>query len=420
MYIVSSLSTAGLAYLLGSLPTGYLAGRVRGIDIRTVGSGNIGATNVFRILGTTAGIIVLIVDGLKGWLAVTEIPELIQRCLAPASGWNLEYLKIIAAVFVILGHNYTCWLKFKGGKGIATSAGVLAALMPVTFLISLSTWIVVCLVTRYVSVASIAAALILPLASWGAGYSLPLIFIANLLAALAVYKHLPNIGRLLNVNLRISWASKDRPALDRDNAMTATVLGAVGRPGEPRAGGQKCCIKAATTSPSGDIIPRTWKNYGQTGRTNLFCRDHPPARPGPSNLDFSRAVTGSGLSDRRNSFQGFREAMGRLAEFYRCGGERDQGLQQNTGPTMRGRRYPETAPIARVAASVRPDALPSKVASGGIPTGHRGRLATTRAGVGAAQQLSPSPGLSGLHQRRRLGWSWAARRKRDRHRGRSS
>ncbi len=84
-YIVSSLSTAGLAYLLGSFPAGYLVGRVRGIDIRTAGSGNIGATNVFRVLGTTAGTIVLVVDGLKGWLAVTEIPELIQRCLVAHS-----------------------------------------------------------------------------------------------------------------------------------------------------------------------------------------------------------------------------------------------------------------------------------------------------------------------------------------------
>jgi len=158
-----------VAYLLGSIPSGYLAGRAKGIDIRSVGSGNIGATNVFRILGKPAGIIVLVVDGLKGWVSVAWVPQLVVRLLAPGA-WSessAEYLKIIAGMSAILGHNYTCWLKFKGGKGIATSAGVVAALIPQAFVIAVTAWVVVCLLTRYVSVASITAALLLPVATWG-------------------------------------------------------------------------------------------------------------------------------------------------------------------------------------------------------------------------------------------------------------
>jgi glycerol-3-phosphate acyltransferase PlsY len=187
------------AYLLGSIPAGYLAGRARGIDIRKVGSGNIGATNAFRILGKTAGTLVLVADGLKGWMAVSLLPGI----AAEFCGVNLgaeppEYLKIVAGLAVILGHNYTCWLRFKGGKGVATSAGVLAALVPAAFVASLITWILVCLLTRYVSVASIASALVLPFATWLAHYGLMMICITTLMSALAIYKHKGNIARLMN------------------------------------------------------------------------------------------------------------------------------------------------------------------------------------------------------------------------------
>src|SRR5512136_841051 len=112
-----------VAYLLGSIPTGFLVAKARGIDIRTVGSGNIGATNVFRYLGKPAGVFVLGVDALKGWLAVF----LVARRLPPALNWSLgpqtqEWLAITAGLAAVLGHNFTCWLRFRGGKGIATSA----------------------------------------------------------------------------------------------------------------------------------------------------------------------------------------------------------------------------------------------------------------------------------------------------------
>jgi glycerol-3-phosphate acyltransferase PlsY len=192
------LITIAAAYLLGTIPAGYLAGKWQGIDIRAAGSGNIGATNAFRILGKPAGTVVLVVDGLKGWLAAAILPELVWRWLSPASGPAPEYLRILAGVVAVLGHNYNCWLKFKGGKGIATSAGVLAALVPWTFVVALAVWIILCVATKYVSVASIAAALVLPFATWAFHYSATMITITALMGALAIYKHKGNISRLLN------------------------------------------------------------------------------------------------------------------------------------------------------------------------------------------------------------------------------
>src|SRR5204862_8118098 len=122
------------AYLLGSIPAGYLVARAKGIDIRTVGSGNIGATNVFRILGKPAGIFVLVFDGLKGFAACAWFVDSIGKIFARTPGEEV-YLRLIAGLAVVLGHNYTCWLRFKGGKGIATSAGVLAGIVPWVLLI---------------------------------------------------------------------------------------------------------------------------------------------------------------------------------------------------------------------------------------------------------------------------------------------
>jgi acyl phosphate:glycerol-3-phosphate acyltransferase len=186
----SYLLTALAAYFVGSIPTGYLLAKARGIDIRTIGSGNIGATNVFRVLGKTAGVVVLLIDALKGYVPTKFL-------LIGATAQNQEYHAMVAGFFAILGHNYTCWLRFKGGKGIATSAGVLIGLVPLALLISLGTWIVVFAVSRYVSLASIVAALVLPFAVWGTGQSRPMVGLASLLGALAIYKHKGNIQRLL-------------------------------------------------------------------------------------------------------------------------------------------------------------------------------------------------------------------------------
>jgi acyl phosphate:glycerol-3-phosphate acyltransferase len=199
--IVPHVVAAVAAYLLGSIPTGYLVGRAKGVDIRRVGSGNIGATNAFRILGKTAGTLVLLADAAKGFLACWFLSRLIAAH-APGAGENLaptgESLAIVAGIAAILGHNYTCWLKFKGGKGVATTAGVLVALFPKAFLIGLGVWLAVLALSRYVSLASICAAVVLPLAVWFCGGSTTLIVVGALLGALAIYKHKSNLERLLH------------------------------------------------------------------------------------------------------------------------------------------------------------------------------------------------------------------------------
>ncbi|MBA4146590.1 MAG: glycerol-3-phosphate 1-O-acyltransferase PlsY [Verrucomicrobia bacterium] len=201
--------TAVAAYLLGSIPTGYIVAKAKGVDIRSVGSGNIGATNVFRILGKKAGIFVLTVDALKGFLAVWLVAPMIARNLVASDslGGTASMLAIVAGISAILGHNYTCWLKFKGGKGIATSAGVLLGLVPLPFVFALITWILLFFLSRYVSLASIGAAAILPITTWLVGHfggrfsyqgRLEFIIVTLLMAALAIYKHRANIQRLLN------------------------------------------------------------------------------------------------------------------------------------------------------------------------------------------------------------------------------
>jgi glycerol-3-phosphate acyltransferase PlsY len=195
--ILSYAVIAVAAYLLGSIPTGYLAGRARGIDIRTVGSGNMGATNVFRTLGKTAGVIVLVVDGLKGYAACTWLCDGLLGLLN-LSTTDAELYRIIAGIAAVLGHNFTCWLKFKGGKGIATSAGIFFALAPLAVTIALATWIIVFAVSRYVSVASIAAAVALPATVWLTPNSLTLRIVTTALGLLAIAKHKSNIERLFN------------------------------------------------------------------------------------------------------------------------------------------------------------------------------------------------------------------------------
>ncbi len=189
----SYLITAVVAYFVGSIPTGYLLAKAKGIDIRKSGSGNIGATNVFRILGKPAGIAVLLVDALKGFA-----PTYFIRYFLPGAEPNaVEYHSMTAGLFAILGHNYTCWLRFKGGKGIATSAGVVVALAPVALVITVATWIIIFLVSKYVSLASIIAAAILPVAIWATGGSRRILILGFALGALAIYKHKTNIQRLI-------------------------------------------------------------------------------------------------------------------------------------------------------------------------------------------------------------------------------
>ena len=184
------------AYLIGSIPFGFLIGKWHGIDIRTVGSGNIGATNVTRSVGKRAGKLCFLLDFLKGML-----PVLLVQHFAPVP----PELALAAALGVILGHIFPVYLDFKGGKGISTAAGVGLALAPLPLLAALAAWIVAFLTTRYVSLASIAAAVVLPAAVWifpcaGLGGAVPLatrIFF-TVIGAAAILRHRENIRRLLN------------------------------------------------------------------------------------------------------------------------------------------------------------------------------------------------------------------------------
>jgi glycerol-3-phosphate acyltransferase PlsY len=188
------------SYLLGSIPFGYLAGRFAGIDIRKAGSGNVGATNVVRVLGKRYGYPVFALDFLKGFGAVK-----ISMLMAPGRPpeWSSpEIVGILAAMSSILGHLYPPWLKFKGGKGVATSAGALLALTPVPTLIGVVIWITVFWLTRYVSLASITAAVVLPfvilvVSSQDQNRRKPLVYSSACVAAVVIWRHRSNLSRLM-------------------------------------------------------------------------------------------------------------------------------------------------------------------------------------------------------------------------------
>jgi acyl phosphate:glycerol-3-phosphate acyltransferase len=188
-----------LSYVIGSIPSGYLVARSKGIDIRQHGSSNIGAANVARVMGKGWGYLVGFCDFLKGFLAV-KLGSLMAAHFLLSSVLG----SVIAAIACILGHNYTIWLGFKGGKGIATSGGAILALLPPLVFVSVGVvWIAVFIIGRYTSLASIIAAMVLPIAvlltvaETGTDFWLLLGF-SVLMAALAIWRHRSNIVRLLN------------------------------------------------------------------------------------------------------------------------------------------------------------------------------------------------------------------------------
>jgi acyl phosphate:glycerol-3-phosphate acyltransferase len=189
------------SYLLGSIPAGYLAGRLAGVDIREVGSGNIGATNATRVLGRRYGYAVFAFDFLKGLLPV-RLSILVARQLHVA-GTLIELIGIVAAVACVLGHVFPVWLRFKGGKGVATSAGALFGLMPLAALVGALIWFATFKLTRYVSVASITAAIALPIVifimiSRGQADRQVLFYFSICLAALVILRHRSNLKRLMD------------------------------------------------------------------------------------------------------------------------------------------------------------------------------------------------------------------------------
>jgi acyl phosphate:glycerol-3-phosphate acyltransferase len=175
-----------LAYILGSVPTGLLLAKAFGVDIRTTGSGNIGATNVYRTLGRSVGVMTLVGDCLKG-----VIPVLVARGLGLGVAW-------VAAIgfAAFIGHVYTVFLGFKGGKGVATALGVFLAVSPLSVLLALVVFAVVVGKWRYVSLASISAAAAMPLSVFFLDGRTPVILMTVAIALLVVVKHKDNIQRL--------------------------------------------------------------------------------------------------------------------------------------------------------------------------------------------------------------------------------
>jgi glycerol-3-phosphate acyltransferase PlsY len=189
-----------ISYLLGSIPSGYLVAKSQGIDIRQYGSKNIGATNVLRVMGKKWGYLVFFCDAFKGFLAVR-----LGIFLGALGGIESSIAGGAAAIVCILGHNYTFWLGFKGGKGIATSGGIIVALFPwfIVLIVAL-VWVVVFYLSKYVSLASICAAISLPvslglISPWAGNSNFwVLILFAVAAAGLAVSRHRTNITRLFN------------------------------------------------------------------------------------------------------------------------------------------------------------------------------------------------------------------------------
>jgi glycerol-3-phosphate acyltransferase PlsY len=193
------LSIFLLAYAVGATPFGYVVARWKGLDIRQHGSGNIGATNVIRVLGKKIGLPVFAMDVLKGLL-----PVLAAKAWCQQNHLDPTWAMLLAALGSVLGHNFTFWLGFKGGKGIATSAGAMLAVLPIALGVAILLWIIFFFATRYVAVASIAAGLSLPLtvliqralAAPPQAPALPFLGFAVVIGGLAVWRHRSNIQRL--------------------------------------------------------------------------------------------------------------------------------------------------------------------------------------------------------------------------------
>lgn len=191
------------AYVIGSVPSGYLIGKFNGKDIRLEGSGNIGATNVTRVIGPWAGKLCFALDFCKGMLPVLAVRLLVLKGVISDPVWGL--LPVLTIFAVVLGHMFTCFLNFKGGKGIATAVGGVAAIAPLAALAAFVLWLAIFKISGYVSLGSMIAAVVLPLLVWGFGacnlaakQPLPVIGFFALLGLVAVWTHRSNIKRLLN------------------------------------------------------------------------------------------------------------------------------------------------------------------------------------------------------------------------------
>lgn len=214
---LNALTALLAAYLLGAIPFGLLIGKARGVDIRTVGSRNIGATNVFRCVGAKWGILAFLCDMLKGFGGVwcAAIPLLWS---APIPDSNALLLRVLCGTSAMLGHIFPVWLGFRGGKGISTALGLLIGVAPAAAGIGFALWVVCFLLSRYVSLSSCLAAIVIGALVWTPLYADRPVWFAvlmTILAALAILKHRANLVRLAKgTENRFAFTAKQRAARD--------------------------------------------------------------------------------------------------------------------------------------------------------------------------------------------------------------
>ena len=211
--MIDALLVIVISYIIGSFPTAIIAGKLlKKIDIRDFGSGNAGATNVLRVLGWKAGVVVLLIDMFKGFVPVFWIAAMIHQ-----NPDTLIYYQILAAISAIAGHIWTLFAGFKGGKGVGTSAGVFMGLAPIPLLIALAFFIIIVAATRYVSLGSIMAALaflvVISIQKFATSFNVPdiLYYLSVVVVVLLWYAHRENIKRLINKNEnKISFSSSNK------------------------------------------------------------------------------------------------------------------------------------------------------------------------------------------------------------------
>ena len=186
--MISLVLCYGVSYLLGSIPNGLIIGKVIwGIDLREYGSKNIGATNAWRTIGKAAGLSIFLLDFLKGFISA----------YIGVNVAGTELAGVICGMMAIVGHSWSLFMGFKGGKSVATGLGVIAMLMPVVTAVVFAVWFVIVYVTRYVSLGSIVAAIIVPVLAYVLDYSSEYILFGVLTSAFVTYSHKSNIIRLL-------------------------------------------------------------------------------------------------------------------------------------------------------------------------------------------------------------------------------
>ena len=183
---MSGTLAVAFAYLIGSVPFAFLLARRRGVDLRHIGSGNLGAANVLRTLGASPAVLVMLLDGLKGSVAVLAAQAMTSGAVAP----------VVAGVASMLGHIFPVWLKFRGGKGVATAAGAFGVLAPEAVAIAAGVFVLTIWITRFISAGSLVAAVVLVISAAVTGSSRAVVVGATGVAAIIVYRHRTNLVRL--------------------------------------------------------------------------------------------------------------------------------------------------------------------------------------------------------------------------------